>query len=425
MEFDETSGRALLQPLIREPTAPSAVDLGRAIRDGERRIRVARLAGGVATATLVVVAAAVGTAAVGSTDDRGAADAASAPPTAQRDAPPAPPPPRACSVEFLPVPAGLSPTGSVTGGDPTGRYLVGMSSANPDPGQPRTVLIWDNRQPRAVDIPGRNAALLDINAAGTAVGISGGDRPTAWVYQNGQVARLTGTDAEARAINGKGIIVGSVQGRPAMWRSPTSEPTMLKMLDGAQPDWTGRAFGVDEDGTVAGAIVVKQVAVGRPGQRTDVTSLQSTIGVVWSPDGKIRRIPAPPQNAGDRPLPPWYMATDIRGGWAVGMTRVRPDNPREGVASHPRSGVRWNLRTATVAIVANGVQAVNRHGWTVGTDDGSGVLITDRGAVPLPAPDDALRNGADARTISDDGRTVAGQAVLSDRISRPVVWTCG
>jgi hypothetical protein len=69
----------------------------------------------------------------------------------------------------------------------------------------------------------------------------------------------------------------------------------------------------------------------------------------------------------------------------------------------------------------------NVHGWQVGTDQqGRAILVTPAGVVVLP---DLARHEAGvlkniATTVSDDGRTIAGQADDSGDVLRAVVWRC-
>jgi hypothetical protein len=77
------------------------------------------------------------------------------------------------------------------------------------------------------------------------------DQPTAWVYQQGRLARLAGDATTANGINERGVIVGSVGGKPVFWSSAGSAPTMLAMPGAG---WTGQVNAIDEDGTMVGEV---------------------------------------------------------------------------------------------------------------------------------------------------------------------------
>jgi hypothetical protein len=71
---------------------------------------------------------------------------------------------------------------------------------------------------------------------------------------------------------------------------------------------------------------------------------------------------------------------------------------------------------------------VNAYGWVVGWDSkGDALLVSDAGTLTLQPLRKPVQPGDNlAYTISDDGRTIAGQSVLGDaaRTMRAVVWHC-
>ncbi|MET7397272.1 hypothetical protein ABZS66_27685 [Dactylosporangium sp. NPDC005572] len=386
---DERYGTTLFRVLDGEP-GPSTVDVRRAVADGERHHRRARLAGATAAAAAVLVVV--------------AASWAVARPARQDPAPVLPaatseqPPPRkamACVPEQLTTPAGHGPKAVVSGGDPTGRYLVGRSY----PGTGPATVIWVDRQPQLAPMPGEDGTFSDVTSTGVAVGDSfSGERTVAYAYEGGKFTRLAGTDTTASAINEARTIAGSVGDRPALWASPTAQPTMLA-LPGA--GWSGIATGIDEDGTVVGQVAPK---------------LGQEVAVLWRPDGRLERLPAPdvrgkPANT--------FIATSIRDGWVTGW--AARDEPGVRYIAGPR----WNLRDGTVTSLDGLFSTVNRDGWMLG----STTLHAGDQTVELPPPPGfSGRISVHAYTLSDDGRTVAGQ-VSGDGDVRtqpvPIVWTCG
>jgi hypothetical protein len=268
------------------------------------------------------------------------------------------------------------------------------------------VLIWDNRQPRVVAIQGQDQLLNDVNTAGVAVGTSFlGDLTAAWVYRDSAVTRLRGGVAEANGINDSGVIVGAVDEQPARWRSSGDQPEKLALPG---PGWTGYAAGVDEDGTIVGRL----------------SNGSAEIGYLWSPDGSGRQLPVPQLRGKPATV---YTADAIRNGWVQGWVALD-----EGPTRYT-GAVRWNLRTGEVDsdTFQGHAESVNRHGWMVGSiyPQGPG-FIADGTVVELPRPAGITpstgqgRTGTIPYTISDDGRTLAGQVDLAEIQPAAVVWSC-
>ncbi|TDB79111.1 hypothetical protein [Micromonospora sp. KC721] len=423
----------LLRSLDDEPHTPSTVDIRRAIADGRRR-RIHRGVGyaGAATVTALAVAGASVVAMSPHTPPRTTAGAA---PTTASVAPKgeytipgtagwspaAATPPTRCALNRLPVPDG-APMALVTGADPTGRYLVGRSY--PKPGSYQAV-IWHDGEARKVMLPGDlEESLQDVNSTGTAVGWSyaeggkPGAGPVPYVYRDGRVSKLPGVQrGNAYAINEAGAIVGDDDtGNAALvWPSATTEPIRLPLPAGASQ---GTARDIDEDGTTVGTIDNK-----RP--------------YVWFPDGTHRALPMPSLD-GERATT--ARVFHIRNGWAIG---VASDGPGRDGAADPSSGrtgasaeyarakaVRWNVRTGEVRVVGafkGAADAVNAHGWQVGIDGrGRAVLVADAATVALPALASHQPGTLStiASTVSDDGRTIAGQSDDATGTIQAVVWRC-
>lgn len=430
--------RGLLRLLDREPSTPSTVDVRRAMTEGRRRRRVRRALTYAGAAAMSVAVVAAGTLAVGAlrTDrpDRWAT-APSVAPTAPASTGPsaggatsspaapvpsvaaAPPPPTRCAISELPVPDGVR-MALVTGADPTGRILLGRSY--PRSGEYQ-VVVWVAGQATKVPMRGDDQVLHDVTTAGLAVGAAyqrlgdgeAGVGPVPYAYSGGKLTRLRGvTFGSANAVNEAGKIVGvdDRARRPVVWASPASGATPLPLPPGAEG---GEAHDVDEDGTVVGVVAIDGRRAERP--------------YVWLPDGSHRELPLPKapaaRSGGAAGGMPGARAFRIRNGWATG---VLTDRGSGGAAS----AVRWNVHTGEVRVFpefAIRASTANAHGWQVGTDpQGRGLLLTDAGPVTLPDLAKHEPGGLTniAETVSDDGRTIGGQADDASGTIRAVVWRC-
>ncbi|GIG43549.1 hypothetical protein ACFO1B_07215 [Dactylosporangium siamense] len=401
VESDEQDGATLLRPLAGgHPHGRSTVDIARAIADGDRHHRRVRLVGSAgAGATVVLVVVAGWTVAANSPQKpapaatKGSTSPSTGPTVAAVG----------CTVQQLATPEGEGVRAVIGGGDPTGKYLVGRTYPG---GRPSTV-VWENLRPRKVPMQGEDPSLTGATSTGVFIGSSytGADTLTAWVYKDGRFLKLAGSGAIASAINEREVIVGSVQGRPAMWASPTAQPTMLPMPAGK--GWTGGASGVDDDGTIVGTLENSEVKGGQ--------------AYVWRPDGTVTKL-AQPMVRGKPAMD--YRARTVRGGWAVGWASY--DEPDRG----PRwlAAPRWNLRTGAVDSTDGVFTTINAQGRIAGQ---LAVIAPDRTTVALPLPSgfDAKSAMVMTEAISDDGTVVAGY--LNDRNgsldAQPiaVVWKCG
>lgn len=448
-ELTERAARGLLRPLDEVAPPPPTVDVGALVAAGRRRVRRRRIAGagvGAAFAAVALMAAPLAVAAVVRdlsvqaplADSSRAAAAASAPP------PVAPAAPTSCAAQRLPVPAGTVAS-YVTDGDPTGRYLVGTATGPTGGG---AALLWDNGRLTVLRPPtGNDVSNLVVNSRGEVAGdgyARGGF--VAWVYRDGRYTTLPmlrtgpGSIINVADINERGDVLGSDQtmehsgtgggtaserpsgsgsaageeNPPVIW--PADAPGTVRPL--RLPKEPGLVFakGIDDDGTVVGARSEPPV----PG--TDASTAVSR-GLVWSPTGELRELPAPP-GAG-----PNVSVAAIRDGWVTGTadSPAAPNPPGYGV-------YRWNLRTGQIDAVRGlgWVAGVNRYGWVSGfTRDPSGVehpavAFGDRVLV-LPDLTDgvASREGPSAGPVSDDGRVVGGVLTAGrDDGHVAVRWTC-
>ena len=433
-EFD------LLQSLDDEPRTPSTVDIRRAIAAGGRRRRTRRGVGyaGAATVTALAVAgASVAGGLVAHAPPHAAVTGAprttaSTPPQAQYTIPgtagwsaPAATPPTSCTLNRLPAPDN-APMALVSGADPTGRYIVGRSY--PKAGGYQAV-IWHDGTSQKVMLPGDlEESLRDVNSTGTAVGWSyvGGSEadtgPVPYVYHDGKVSKLQGVRrGSAYAINDAGAIVGDDTGHAALvWPSATANPIRLPVPAGTAE---ATASDIDEDGTTVGTINNE-----RP--------------YVWFPDGTHRELPMPSLDGEQAATARVF---SIRNGWATGVATNGLGRKGNGTnaASSPEStgtgegakgaqtgAVRWNVRTGEVRVFGEleiGASTANAQGWQVGTDEqGRAVLVAGAATVVLPDLASHQPGGLSniATTLSDDGRTIAGQSDDATGTIQAVVWRC-
>lgn len=252
----------------------------------------------------------------------------------------------------LPVPTGATAS-SVTGGDPTGRYLVGTADL-PDT---TAGLVWRNGRFTRIDassVPHAQMFYDDVNRDGVVVGERMTDFSSfhrdAFLYRDGRFTLLPapnpGDETEAVAINSRGDVLGNSFSDGA-WRIvvwPADSPGTVRVL--TMPDGrpaTALARDIDEDGTVVGTL-----APFPPGT-----------AYVWPADGTPHALPIPADSAGGG-------AVAIRLGMVAGSVLV-PD-PSDPSVQRSRPTV-WNLNTGGVTLhheAPGGVLSINRDG-TIGT----------------------------------------------------------
>ncbi|GAA3296622.1 hypothetical protein Dvina_18005 [Dactylosporangium vinaceum] len=389
MTTDEQYGAAVFRVLDGEP-GPSTVNVMRAVTEGERRHRRARLAGSAGVAAAVVAILATGWLATsgwrGGVPPQVAASGSGRPDPSPSGAPSGPP---VCRAAQLPVPAGQPPKGIVSGADPTGHYIVGRTY--PQAAEPTPVIWVDAHDPKTVAMPGVERGLSDINSHGVAVGgslVNG--KHVGWVVADGTVSRVKGREAQVVGINDAGMMAGTTADGPARWRSPTDDPVPLAS---AGAGWKAEARAIDEDGTIVGTAA-------RGAER---------VAVVWHPDGTLQRMPAP---RGHDQVSNDYSGIAIRGGLVLGKALY------DWTGGKYIDGVVWNLGTGDVSSTPGFFQVVNPNGWIAGSPSlvAGGATV----ALPVPGPEDPRQTIV--TSISDAGTTLAGQVGTTPL---PVVWTCG
>jgi hypothetical protein len=397
----------------------STVDIARAVQDGRRRASRRFAAVSVAACGLVAVgtvAAMTAPALLATpakpTSGSPASAAATSSTATTRSAEPARPrtdtvaAPTHCTAHALRLPSG-STEGIVTGGDPTGRYLAGYVYGR---GEARPVL-WTDGVPKVIDAPHMFGSHVLVNSHGVVAGtgdesVGTRSRYVPWRYEHGMVTRLatSTTSYQLLDLNERGDILAVEV--PAVlsidWPTGRAEPVVLahdgqvRRLDA--PAGVGRDFsgGIDDDGTVAGS------------------ALEGGGATVWAPDGQRRSLSPDGLRPGVR---------DIRNGWVFGGQPLPVGAP--GYASVTV----WDLRTgATItheSMQYGGSWSVNAHGWVAGATATDPAVGYRDAVVKLPIlPGQVGGAGTSAATISDDGRTIGGQATTTEFNIVPMRWTC-
>ncbi|MFI5915054.1 hypothetical protein [Dactylosporangium sp. NPDC051541] len=315
-------------------------------------------------------------------------------------------PPASCAVERLSVGGGKS---MVMAMDPAGRFIAGRSEHDGAPAR-FDLLLWHDGALSIADLPGRHPVPADVNAAGVVVGTDltgGGDTGVdtagadgtaqAWIFRDGRVTQLPGTRfTEARAVSDDGVVAGTDDERPVLWRDTTRTPMILPPPPGGKE---GRADDISPDGrTVVGTVRT-------PGNRA----------YVWVGDAPPRELPRPV--VGGTEAVGWS-AVAINGDWVLGAAEV-------ATGSVP---VRWNLRTGEVLVFPDaripGLQ-LSAGGWLPATTArGAGTLLLNgQESVPLPRLPGPGAAVDVPKAISDDGRLITGDA--SQTVGTvPAVWKC-
>jgi len=309
-----------------------------------------------------------------------------APTTAQATAHGAP----ACTAVALPAPAGTS--SEVTGGDVTGRYLVGRVSY-PDH---TAGALWRDGQYTEIDassIPNVQVDLHDVNRNGVVVGERMTDYSSfhtdAFTYRDGKFTFLPalnpGDTTDALGINSRGDVVGTsvsdTRGgwAPVVW--PADKPGTVRGLPLPAGNTNGAlARGIDEDGAVVG--VVSPYPPGTP--------------YLWPAHGNPRALPVPAGSIGGE-------TTAIQNGMVAGNVY----DP----ATNSTVMTLWNLRTGATTrhtSVHSGALSVNRNG-TIGT---AGAIVHADGRVS------PLANGSLVTTIAATGEAAGTTQPFNGQATR-------
>lgn len=300
-----------------------------------------------------------------------------------------------CRVQRLPQPA-LPGDSVVTGGDPSGRYLIGARWTTPEESTP---LLWIDRQLHELRTPYEQVQIADANASGVLVGGGwNGTQAAGWRYQNGRFSTLKPLhrdhDTSAVAVNARGDILGVSHDRTTfathvfVWPAGQPDrPRELTVPAGASSDHL-YAVDIDDDGSVVGG-----------------SYSPMTVGYIWPRGGAARVLRGP---AGEPHVYTWK----IRGGWIAGGL----DSPDGEVPAAWRT----HGRAANVPGVIGRARAVNRHGDLAVSDGGAPAAIAHRDGRIVPLPGITGPSHGAAVTLSDNG--AAGGWLIDGERTHPVRW---
>lgn len=305
-----------------------------------------------------------------------------------------------CTIQRLPVPSGGGHS-IVLAMDRTGRHVAGRVWSK-ESGEKLDLVLWADGTTHRAELPGESQVPEGVSSSGVVVGTTtvvsdiGKMNLRAWMYRDGAVTVLSGgTSAEAHAVSDDGIVVGTVDNHPVMWRSPSEAPSLLPVPG---KEWEGEARGISADGTtIVGTLNLKGAGRNRP--------------YVWMAGGAPRDLPLPVVD-GEPVL--GALATAITGDWIAGTAMLH--SGRDGVPT------RWNLRTGQAQAFPKyriSQQSISTDGWMTAYRKGAGlILLLDGRATAV------LRGYGSARDTSEgismDGRTIAGNA--SQNV--PILWHC-
>ena len=240
----------------------------------------------------------------------------------------------------LPVPAGVQYS-EVTGGDHTGRYLVGGGTVF-DGAQPKRVgLLWVNGKVTEFNTdalaPYAEVKITDVNGRGVLIGNRITDFSTfhtdAWAYRNGGFALLPGlkpADAtKAVAVNRRGDIVGTSEDysvdpvvfHAVIWSADRPGSARELTVGGQSPAWA-TGIDIDDDGTVLGLLGQRPTPEQRP--------------FIWPARGPGYPLTGPAGTG-------YPFGVAIHDGWVTG--EVVTDDGLGVVAL-------WNLRSGTARVIS-------------------------------------------------------------------------
>lgn len=267
-----------------------------------------------------------------------------------------------CRSVDLPVPTGTTES-AVYGGDPSGRYLVGVGfrSGGSDG------LRWVGGRLRPIDQrplePYLQVQFNAVNSNGEIVGYrmtnASSFHTDAFIYRDGRFTLLPapspGYATEALAINARGDVVGIATGSdgqiPVEW-SIGRHGAVVRVLATPSGD-AAIASGIDTNGAVVGYLI----------------SPTATIPYVWPAHGTPHSLPVPPGST-------YGVAYAVSGGMAVGDV-IDPTTGTSELAE-------WNLRTGRLKTWPNveGQALSINHQGTIGVAGGE-LVHRDGRIVPV------------------------------------------
>jgi hypothetical protein len=405
----DEEARTLLHPLAGDPPGPSRVDVPRAMAEGRRRRRSRIWATVAAVGALTATSVAGGTLAVGAMGHDDVvprpvlSTPTSAPASASAPAAPVEKGPADCTVTRLPT-DGVTKA-IVSGGDPSGRYLLGRLYTGRSP-YPQ--VIWkDGRIAARPPLPGADGSFEDINTAGVAVGSAfQGEEIQGYAYHDGKVTAMKGGRGQASAINDAGVVVGGLgdylELAAARWDSVDAQPVKLPVPDGTRES---HAVDIDENGTILGTL-----------NGPDRAAPQT--GYLWQADGTSELMPLPVVDGVQADA---FWPESIRNGWVAGRS---VKDSADGSRSF--AWFRYRVATGTYEELPDETGMPDRvaaNGWVLGTVTEPRIL-SEAGVTKLPR----YRKGTEyqLRSFSDDGLVVGGHmtGIGASTENQPLMWRC-
>ncbi|MBB2945323.1 hypothetical protein FB565_005056 [Actinoplanes lutulentus] len=393
---DEDYGVLLLQPLkAGNPDGPTRIDVAKAMGDGlrARRLRTWSTAMAVTAGMAAIVTAGM----LVLTPPRHNDENLPQPVLPADVALPA-----ACTVDTLPV--GDATSAGVTGGDPSGTYLVGATE--PVFEGDFDLLVWkDGKLVADVEYEGPRVEMKDINGVGEAVGSTNAGTIKPYAYRDGKVRPMKGVGTTI-AINDAGMIAGDTEHvteepHPQRWSSWDAEPEAMPLPDGITG---GAAYDITEDGTILTALFTGSY-----------TSRASTRGAyLWHADGEIEAIGAPEMDI-EQPVNVQPIA--FRYGWVYAVAGT--DEIQSLFRYDPVSKV-WqkiNDEPYSAQLPAGGPQALGpRPKVYIGKE-----------MFELPTVEKYGDDSFMIESVSEDAQVIAGSnmsGVAADRPVVPIIWRC-
>ncbi|WP_156926215.1 hypothetical protein [Glycomyces arizonensis] len=307
-----------------------------------------------------------------------------------------------CELETLPIPhelrftfaTGMSDDGSV----------IAYRAYPLDHGFERYPLLYSDGEVTEVPIPGTDQSLGDVNSEGVAAATTWTDDGSVpYVWRDGEATELPNSgEGEARGVNERGDIVGSVGRRPVLWAAGSDEAVELALPEKAT---RGTAVDIGDDGVIVGYFS---------------TAEGDFKPYLWDRHGDGADLPIPDEVDSGRAHA--YVA-DLNGDWASGYLSAPGF---EGV------GIRWNLAEGTAEVLdIEGPAAVAADGTAAGAVFPNAAVQTEEGVVELPGVSDPADNyfGDRAAEISADGSVIVGNVYAGEDASgfhvlNAVTWTC-
>ena len=315
--------------------------------------------------------------------------------------------PAGCTVTRLPT-DGVKKA-IVSGGDSSGRYLLGRLYTGQSGFRYPQVIWKDGRIAGRPQLPGADGTFVDINTDGVAVGSSyQGEEIQGYAFHDGRVTAMKGGRGQASAISNSGVVVGglgdALELEAARWDSVTAQPVKLKVPAGTRES---SAVDIDDDGTILGLVTGKA----RTAEQT---------GYLWLPDGTAKFMPLPMVKGVQADA---FWPESIRNGWIAGRSMKDSDDG----STRSFAWFRYRVATGTYEELPNETGMPDRvaaNGWVLATASEPRILSDNGVVTKLPR----YRGGTEyqMRSFSDDGLVAGGHMLgIGESVeNQPLIWRC-